>query len=935
MAFPQDRSAPRVAMAFGADLTAHPNTWEWTTLPDADLLSQQITITGGRANESAQPGPRTVSLSLDNPHGNYTPDNPMSEHWPNLTLGTPCRASWQAGAPHLALDGTPTAYASTPDHVSLDITGDLELRIEFTGDVYGPVTQNLIGKWSETGNQRAYLLQLTNSGLLRMLWSADGTAAGASSYTLPLPPALPRRVALRAALDVDDGAGGWLVRMYWAPSLAGPWVRFGAEFAPGVGPTGVASTTAPLRMAPSTPLSTNPGVPVDGEVFAAEVRNGSGTVVASPDFTAQAPGAASFVDSTGKTWTLNGTAEITDWQHRFVGNVDEWLPTWPYGDLSDQDRGQPGESRVSVVASGILRRLGQGQKALDSTLRRRVPSAPGLIAYWPMEDAREAQSAFSPTAGVGPLRVAGVDFAADDTLAGSSALPKLKNPATLTGSVPRSNVSGWQVELVYFLPTLPAAQTEILRVNVGGSTARSAHVYVSNAGVRIEARDADGEILAFFLYSGAPALAAFYGAWNRLSIHVSDEGGGGTRLTATWRDINGSGGRSYSSTVFTGAMGYVAGVSGTWGAATEGMALGHLGVMAVPGSGTNPGSVYYDGADDGYNGETAGARIQRLCSEEAIPVVITGAPSTTMPMGPQRPGKLLDVLGECAAADGGILGEQRRTAGLQYRPRATLYNQPVALVLDAGNNEIVNPFAPVLDDKEIRNDVQTSRSGGSAARVVDAASMAASGVYDEQITVNVYTDDQLPNIAAWRLHLGTWPGMRYPSLSTELAIAPQLIADWLPMDSGDRAHVINLPPQHPTDAVDVLVQGYSETLSPTRWTLSLNCTPAGPWTVGVLEHPELSRADSAGSMLAAEVDAVVTVLLVTTARGPQWVDASMLWEFPFDVRVGGEVVRVEQITGQVQDTFARTVATGWGTATSGQAWTTSGGSASDYSVQGA
>jgi hypothetical protein len=57
-------------------------------------------------------------------------------------------------------------------------------------------------------------------------------------------------------------------------------------------------------------------------------------------------------------------------------------------------------------------------------------------------------------------------------------------------------------------------------------------------------------------------------------------------------------------------------------------------------------------------------------------------------------------------------------------------------------------------------------------------------------------------------------------------------------------------------------------------------------------------------------------------------------DLPFDIRVGGEVMRAGVVTPAVLDTFTRTVANGWGTADSGQTWTTSGGSASDYSTQG-
>ncbi|MER5362317.1 hypothetical protein [Streptomyces sp. NPDC002785] len=51
-------------------------------------------------------------------------------------------------------------------------------------------------------------------------------------------------------------------------------------------------------------------------------------------------------------------------------------------------------------------------------------------------------------------------------------------------------------------------------------------------------------------------------------------------------------------------------------------------------------------------------------------------------------------------------------------------------------------------------------------------------------------------------------------------------------------------------------------------------------------------------------------------------------------QAGGEVMTVTDITGRLGDRFDRVAVGGWGTATIGQVWTTTGGSASDYSVQG-
>lgn len=57
-------------------------------------------------------------------------------------------------------------------------------------------------------------------------------------------------------------------------------------------------------------------------------------------------------------------------------------------------------------------------------------------------------------------------------------------------------------------------------------------------------------------------------------------------------------------------------------------------------------------------------------------------------------------------------------------------------------------------------------------------------------------------------------------------------------------------------------------------------------------------------------------------------------DFPFDVTCNGEIMRVTACTRSVFDTFGRTETNGWGTADSGQTWTTSGGTAADYSVSG-
>jgi hypothetical protein len=332
-------------------------------------------------------------------------------------------------------------------------------------------------------------------------------------------------------------------------------------------------------------------------------------------------------------------------------------------------------------------------------------------------------------------------------------------------------------------------------------------------------------------------------------------------------------------------------VYATYGAAIEGLRIGHLAVFA-----TAETSIF-DDADTGFDGELAAERMIRLCGEEGVPLLVCGDVTATMPMGPQGLNTLVALLQECADTDGGILGEQRDRLGLRYRTRTSLYNQTPALSLDAGLNQLANPFQPKLSDQGLRNQITASRSGGSSATVADTASIARSGRYDSQVQVNPQADRQLPDIAAWQVHLGTAPGMRYSQITSDLTVAPGLAEAWLGADLGDLLEVTDLPPQHPTDAVQALVQGVTETYSPTSWTAAANCTPGGPWTgLAVLDEDTPPKADTGGSELAVTVDADDTTLSVTVTGTALW--STDPDQYPADLRLGGgEVVTATACTG--------------------------------------
>jgi hypothetical protein len=206
----------------------------------------------------------------------------------------------------LRLPDVSGSYASTPNHASLQITGDFSLRIGLDLRSWTDGFQQLLTRYGAAGAV-SYALNVDGSGIPRVQWSADGT----NVLTAPASQSLAgvsRMLWLRGDLDVDNGAAGRTVTFYTGPTKSGPWTAFGSPVVQAgvtsvfAGPSGSALEIG-SRGGGTTQLAR-------GAVYGAQVLNSAGTIVANPDFTTQMAGATSFADSTGKTWTVNGTAQL-------------------------------------------------------------------------------------------------------------------------------------------------------------------------------------------------------------------------------------------------------------------------------------------------------------------------------------------------------------------------------------------------------------------------------------------------------------------------------------------------------------------------------------------------------------------------------------------------------------------------------------------------
>lgn len=638
-----------------------------------------------------------------------------------------------------------------------------------------------------------------------------------------------------------------------------------------------------------------------------------------------------------RVWRADGDVR----RFRFHGEVTSWPPRW---DTTGQDMYMP------LEAAGMVQRLTQSG-ATRSTLYRALAllATTPPVAYWPCEDATGSTALASGLPGGQSMIVNGVpSLAAYSEFAASAPIPTV-GTSTWLGNVPAHEATG--ASQVRFIIGVPAAGlttgTILVRVWTTGTARRLDLEYDSSSsgGFGVRAYDQDGTLLDFTGY-----LSDAYNGKNlRVSIYATQSGANFTfGYNAT--EVGSADGPGLSVEVLGSDFGRIDAVRVGPNSDVGDAAIGHISVH------TEVTSIL-DLTDElaAYVGETAGRRVERLAREEGIVFLSVGDLDDTAAMGTQQPGSLIGLLQECVDADMGVLYEPRDTLGLGYRTRVSLYNQTAALALDYAANELFGSVEPAYDDKDLANRVTATRQGGSS-RTAELASGPLSvlappdGVYpyDQSVTVNVETDDQLSNIAGWRVRLGTVDETRYPKISVwlhnpRIAADTALVRTALVTDLGDRVTVSNLPSQLPPGDVQQLVQGTEEILRNPEHEITLVCAPAAPWNVATVDGAAYARADTGGSTVAQSVVSTTATSVdvhTTLSTSPVWITSDGIGgtgyaaQFPVDVVIGGEQMTVTACESKTWDTFTRSETDAWGTSDSGHTWDLAAGSVTERSVDG-
>jgi len=906
----------KVEVALAPDRTLDPTNWTWTDLTTRSQ-AEAPRIRRGRANAGADTvQPASMSLPMDNGDGHLTPRNPESPYYEQLVRGTPVRRTVTGWGPKsLQFKGGAGPSASTPDAAALDITGDIAgaveliapLRLRHLSAAGAQQVHDIAGKWSAAG-QMSWVFQTLSVGNVRFTWSADGTNFLHMPTTRPIcnPDAGPLTIGWY--LDVNVGGTSrtctfYVVRGGTITDLLADPAAYVWETVTQSGTTSIFSSTSTLELGNVT---SSTGIAYPGPIRRFILFDGSlaGTERADPDFTAQAVGAGSFSDG-HRTWTIGSAAEIHDRHVRLLGELASVAPTWP-------GHGQPNTARVGWEVAGPLRRMRQGAPALESALRRIVTApinADNVTAYWPIEDGSSATSAASPLAGVQPMGIGGeFRFASDSSLDASKALASISEGQAAGWSAvvppPASPTTNWRVDILFKIAEAPIAPDQITLLYIDTSDGMRILYAINDTTIGVDIYDTTGTGAATLIDTASTSSGGtelLFDKWCIWSFAM-EQVGGNIEWDLHIVPLEGE----FQGTVFgftneTGigarTLGEPTVIANLLGPASVSFSLGHL----IVSTGVTLG--WLSPADTAYVGEPATNRIARLLLEQLIPWAIDGEHSYggtwaeaiargVRAMGPQRPLPLLTLLQECADVDHGYLGELRELLGIFYRTGDYLLNQTPALTFTP-----VQPFAPADDDRHSpTNEYTASRPDGSEYKVVTGAEPR----YIDSGSFNEEDDERLGDQANWAVTEANWPEMRYPSMTLELTKTTGLVDDWMDVQPGDMLRAENLPDTHPPPGtVDQLLDGYTEEIGATHWTVVANGRPAGPWTVGVLDDSTpstgLARLDVA-AVTAEALDTTETGVDITITTGtPVFTTAAAY--YPMDIIIGGEVMTASACSG--------------------------------------
>lgn len=553
--------------------------------------------------------------------------------------------------------------------------------------------------------------------------------------------------------------------------------------------------------------------------------------------------------------------------------------------------GDDGE-RISVVqfkAAGRARQVLQGKSAAQSPLRRALTLAEPF-AYYPLEDGPAADEAGTVIGSASTLvRLHGLDapeFGAVRPPTGASTMPSFIRGGEVQLSIGSLVASAWTAEFSYFFGTGEPADDDystpdamnvlkIFAVNGDYWEIQFAPHNATYANGRVALFRSDVDDI-FFDTLEDTALGT-YDPWDGRTHHVTltaSQSGGNIAWQLLFDGVTRSSGTLVGRTLQ--AASYARLNANSFLASSSTYGMGHFAFFeSVLPTAT---IVAHALAAQSNSGESVSTRLRRIAAEAGIELDIVG--TADIAMGAQGDGGDLDLMSECEAVDGGVLLDGLGP-GFTYICRTGAYGRAADLTLDVSAGQVLKPLRVEHDDLGRVNTFTASNPlGGQRTFTKETGDLSTGevGVYDSSGGFSVALDATLYDIAAWRVNLGTVPGLRYPGVSFELAKdgTTPVAQQWLDTRPLGRVDVLGIIPGAIDPDGEFLLRSWTERWNSRQWSVTVALSPYTPWSIATVadtlgDDSEFLFRPSAGySTLAAGVAAGASSFSVITSTGPVW-----------------------------------------------------------------
>lgn len=825
----------------------------WVDVTQYVYQRDNITISRGETDETQQITPGAVTFTLNNQNGNFSPKNAAGIFYPYITRNVQFRISIQV-------------YSTDNQYYS---------GYRFWGEVSEWPPQ-----WEQTGND--VYVQVQCGGVLRRYVQGKNLGSAIKRYYM-LEYKNQTPYAPVSYWPMEDGSGSTFFQSAIVPGETIAWTG---------GPPTTASDanclgSDPLPLIANAILSgtcqgygdagpalfNSPGtfewLCPGGITSLTDVESWGPAGGGSNGYSGNSGAGGEYAKDTAVGVTPGNIYTVVVGSGGAAGGLSE----------TDYEPGQPGSGVSSFQADSVLTQAGWGTGGLlhsagfcqtESTSATHHPGGAGNLG----DNGGAGGGGSGGSAGAGNAGAAGGSVnggAGGNAVTGGAAgghgggepedsgLTNGGNPGggggggsfdTKTGAFHSGSQGGnGQVKLTYGSATVP--NNIVLRFVIDVPAATTA---VTGA-VIVHLAFSSGGLGYVVMYYGVAGKLGFRG-YNTSSVQVFDtgastfnvEGNGpmmislelaksGTGIAYTISNItqgNTSLNHTYTGTLASTAMGNASVLTIDQSGNVNDWAIGHVVLQYALEPLTNLGPVLA-----GHNGETAGARFTRLCTEEGFTGTVVGTNAQTPQMGPQTDQTFTELLQEIQDVDQGMVFEPRGFFGLSYITREEMYNQNPVLTLDYNAAEFGYPLAPGYDDQLIRNDVTVSRVNGSSVIQVDntdnmSINAPPNGVGDYPYTLqaNTYNDTQIQNLCLWILTKGTVDEYRYPIVLVDMTRneSAAIFAAAANLDIGQMWQGINMPSFLPSYTIDQLAWGLQETLNAYMWTIGINAVPESPYS---------------------------------------------------------------------------------------------------------